>query len=243
MDVSPSNALSAHPSGLSAEDLIRQYAAAERSRDDQELDKSQREFSVGVRKLPTGLAMVLEKISRDTVEKPSVITKCFSHSVADWYATLPDIPEVVRLYSTVADTCSGSGYADLWKEASGVVGYEHRIPEDVRTMLGATTLKTIVWVNSRLGEIAPAVGTTPGRLLAVGLCRCVCLNRSGWAEGTLEEFLEPEVNNFLWYLRERVLRLRHYSDIASVRIQRDSGKQNTVLFSRKLGNTRITTTG
>lgn len=219
----------------SSDEIISYFSSSERKRDEHDLVKAQREFSIGVRDFPSGLSMVLSQVHRVVKEPVAVITKCLSHPVAAWLDSLPDIACIVDAYAKVANRFSDGGYDDLHREMDSA-RYAFKFPVPVETITGATTLKSITWVQGRLFDVSCPVGITPARLFCVGLCRCLCLTNKGWAEGTLETLLEPEVNNFLWYLRERLVFLKYYGDLASIRGVRDSGKQNCKLFSRKLGN-------
>lgn len=218
------------------EQLIERYSAREADRDEHELQRAEREFSVGVRDLPGGMMLALGQIVRRERIVAATITKCFSHGVSAWLPSIPEVPKIVAIYSSVSDLCADNGYDDLAADLNNAERYAFRSPARVETMTGSTTLKSITRVVAELTERANPIGATSARIFCVGVCRLISLNQRGWADKTIEELLEPEVNHFLWYLRERLLMLEYYQQAALIRIERDSGKQNGKLFSRKLGN-------
>lgn len=220
---------------MSAEEIITEYSERESKRTDSESQNKEREFAVGTRDFPNGLMMALSQIRRSEKKDIATLTKCFSHAVVAWYGSIPEMQSALASYNIISDICADNGYTDLQADVDSV-RYSFKFSEKVQTMTGTTTVKSITWVTDELAKYYKAIGTTVARMLCVGLCRCVCLNGRGWAEGTIENYLEPEVNNFLWYLRERAVMLRAYKEMVDIRVERDCGKQNGKLFLRKLGN-------
>jgi len=223
---------------MSAEDLIREYSFKEASRDEHELQRSERELSLSVRSLPGGMMMALNQIKRSEKLPVSVITKCFSHGVAAWYSSLPDVQQIVSAYSEVSDLCCDHCYVDLQRDIDSS-RYAPRVQAPIETISGVTTVKTIAWVVGLLSDLATPVGVTVPVLLNVGICRLIALNNRGWADGTINDLLEPEVNGFLWYIKERAVMLSCYREMALVRVQRDSGGRGVKLFSRVKRNNAI----
>lgn len=225
---------------LPAEGLIRKFAERERERDEKTLPKQDREIAVGTRSFPQGLSMSLGQISRSEKQYVQTVTKCLSHGVASWFSGLLEVSQANGLYAEVADICSDRGYEDLQHDLKAV-RYDFKFPAKVETLTGTTTIKTIAWVAALLGNqdgpdvgdepfTSAALGATVAKILCVGICRQVALNQRGWADGTIDSLLVPEVNHFLWYLRERIIMLDSYKRLALTRVERDTG--GIVLFSR-----------
>jgi len=225
---------------MPAESLIRKFAEEERSRDEKTLPKKDREISIGTRSFPQGMAMSLSQIGRSEKQYVQTITKCLSHGVASWFYNLPEVSQANTIYAEVADICSDHAYDDLQRDLSAV-RYEFKHPAKVETMTGATTIKTIAWVATMLSnseedggdefQTSAALGASIAKILCVGFCRHIALNRRGWADGTIDSLLVPEVNHFLWYLRERLIMLEAHKRLALTRVERDTSGRT--LFNRK----------
>jgi hypothetical protein len=187
-------------SKMSLEDVVARFKDVEKKRSIHTEPDGEQEVPWMIRFAPVELISSLEIISTRMGISRSVLTKCLSRQVSDWYSNSLDIDKLVNVYNDIYGKIKLKSYTSLRSQADSPAKFSYVCPpESVHT-----SISTIRWVASKLGDIKKAVGISTIDLLLAGFCwGLTTMENRDWDRSNIERFFIPEATNIGLLINDR----------------------------------------
>ncbi len=187
---------------LSLEEVVARFKDVEKKRNINTTPEVEAEVPWMVRSAPVELVSSLKVVSARLGVARSVLTKCMSRQVMDWYSNSLGLDRLVTEYEGVYAKIKLRGYTTLRIQAENPSKFSYaNQPEDTRT-----SLSTIRWVIGKLGDVRDIIGVKRVDLLLVGLAwSLTTLANREWDEVNIIRYFLPEANNISILIRDRLV--------------------------------------
>jgi len=175
----------------SLEEVFEAHQQQERRRSEEMTPVGEAAARVHVRVAPNELASSLDTIARRLRTRRSVLTKCLSHQVIDWYKNSLNINGLTEEFDDIYHKIKVTGrYSPLRKQID--LPNFRFVSEEIID----TTVVSINWVMGDLADMGRPIGASAASLLWVGLARSMTmLEHRNWDKGNIERYFEPEARN------------------------------------------------
>lgn len=199
-------------SQYSLEDVVARFKDTEKRRDVSSEPRTEAEVLWPVRAAPRELLSSLNLAAQNLGVSRSVLTRCMSHQLVDWYANALGLQKLTGEYDNIYRSIKQQAYSTLRVQAENppkFVFYESCEKEH-------TSISTIRWVSGVLSSTKAVLGMSAHDLLMIGLIwSLTTLANKDWDKQTVDKFFRPEVYNFETFLVDRK------ADIAALRMKYD----------------------
>ena len=178
---------------LSLEEVVARFKDTEKRRNSKTEPDNEVEVFWHIRSAPGELMSSLRVVASRLGISRSVLTKCMSRQLVDWYSNSLGLTKLSEDYNNVYSDIKRQAYSTLRVQAENppTFSFVSRVEQI------DTTASTIRWVVSKLTEMHEFVGLTAHDLFMVGLMWCLTqLENREWDKNVIERFFEPEVYNF-----------------------------------------------
>lgn len=188
-------------STVSLESVVAQFKDTERKRSPNSEPSEQQEVPWGIRSAPVELLSSLKIVSSELNVSRSVLTKCMSHQIVDWYVNALGLDYLRSEYESIYKKIKLQGYSTLRTQAENPAKFCYTIP----TEKVETSLSTIGWVKSKLESISDVIGLSCTDLLFLGfMWSLTTLEHKDWDRRNIERRFMPEVVNLSVVVRDRL---------------------------------------
>ena len=176
---------------VSLEEVVQAHKMREQKRSENMTPEGEASVRVHVRSAPNELVSSLDSVARMLGIRRSVLTKCLSHQVIDWYKRSLHTEELATLFEDVYFKIKVSGkYSPLRKQID--IPTFRFVSEEPLNM----HITTIAWVLGDLGDLGRPIGASATSLFLVGLARSLTLlEHQDWDKGNIDTYFYPEYRN------------------------------------------------
>jgi len=187
------------------EEVVARFKDVEKRRNIRTEPESEAEVFWAVRRAPVELMSSLRIVSTRLGVSRSVLTKCMSRQVADWYANSLNLPELQSAYDDIYSKIKLKGYTTLRIQAENPAKFSYaNQPEDVRV-----SVASIRWAVSRLDSVKDILGTGITSLLLSGFCwSLTTLENRDWDAHNIDSVFRAEAGNISVLIKDRHVDVR-----------------------------------
>lgn len=199
---------------VSLERVVEIYKTSEQNRSRRTEPDNEAEISRRVRMAPIELMSSLTVVATRLGISRSLLTKCLSHHVIDWYAYGLDIATLASEYAAIYSDIKLASYTTLRIQAENPArfSFAHQ-PEET-----TTSVATIAWVFAKMSEISELLGVDATNLLLIGFCwSLTTLENTDWDANNIRRHFRPEVRNMEVLIQDRRIDVRSLRDKYNVR--------------------------
>ena len=187
---------------LSLEEVVARFKDTEKRRSVKTEPENEQEVFRMIRHAPVELVSSIKVVSARLGVSRSVLTKCMSRQLIDWYTNSLGLRKLIESYEVIYSKVKLRGYTTLRIQAENPArfSYAHQ-PEPVHT-----SVSTIQWVLAKLGDTRDIIGVSSTDLLLVGFAWCLTtLENRDWDEANITKYFQPEAGNLTLLIRDRLV--------------------------------------
>lgn len=190
---------------LSLESVVARFQEKESKRPakyDSEASEAEAARVVFVQHSPVELLSSLRAVATSLGVSRSLLTKCLSHQLIDWYNTSLGMSRLEVEYQDIYSRIQKRCYTTLRIQAENPAAFAFSSLEPLRR---PTSLTTIGWAWSRLSEIRDVTGVNATDLLLVGLVFCLTTSEGKQDDHTIRTCFLPERHSMEMLVRDRII--------------------------------------
>lgn len=214
---------------LSLEEVVARFKDTEKRRTIRSEPDNEAEVLWRLRSTPWELLSSLKVVSAKMGVSRSVLTKCMSRQLVDWYANSLGLESLSNEYNSIYENIKLQAYSTLRIQAENPASFSFLGPEEV----AHTSLSTIRWAIGKLSDIKETLGVNEQDLFSLGLMwSLTTLENRDWDRRVVDKFFSPEVYNFETLIADR------RADIVALRVKyeyRETTNYNDRIFVREKG--------
>lgn len=155
-----------------------------------------------VRSAPVELMSSLHIVSTKLGVSRSILTKCMSRQVADWYTNSLGIDELTRKYDAVYKKIKLASCRSLRTQAENPAKFSYVSGSESVD----TSISSIRWIVAKMGELKRVLGVSSTELLLVGFCwSLTTLENRDWDKECIRTVFIPEARNMEFLVRDRLI--------------------------------------
>lgn len=192
-------------STFSLEEVVARFKDVEKRRTAHVEPDSEQEVYWMIRRAPVELMSSLRIVSARLGISRSVLTKCMSRQVADWYANSLGLDKLSGEYNEIYNKIKLKGYTTLRIQAENPAKFSyHYQPEEAHA-----SITTIRWMLAKLSDIREVVGVYAVDLFLVGLAwSLTTLENSDWDASNIDSIFRPEADSIRVLVQDRLIDIR-----------------------------------
>jgi len=208
-----SKPVSIHPSSFTAdlpdlskfslEEVVARFKDVEKKRNKDAEPEGEKEVFLSIRHAPVELISSLNvAVEHLGSQSRSVLTKCMSRQVMDWYDNNADLVALTASYKEIYAKVKKRGYTVLRVQAENPPKFSFfQQPETVNV-----SISTIQWVLAKLRDVHNVIGMSVPDLLLAGFCwSFTTLENCDWDSENIGRLFQPEADNVSVILKCRTV--------------------------------------
>lgn len=205
-------------SKMSLEEVVARFKDSEKKRNIHSEPEGEQEVPWMLHSAPNELMSSLKIVSAHMGVPRSILTKCMSRQVIDWYNNDLGAGNIISTYNGVFSKIKLKSYRSLRVQAENPARFGYVFPkEDAHT-----SISTIRWTTARLGELRDAIGVPAIDLLLVGFCWCLTtLENRDWDRRNIERFFVAESENMSCLVVDRGIDIESLVKKYDYRVSKD----------------------
>lgn len=192
-------------SKMSLEEVVARFKDTEKKRTLRVEPETEAEVFWGVRSAPVELMSSLKVVSVRLGVSRSVLTKCMSRQLVDWYMNSLGLESLKAEFDTIYTKIKLRGYSTLRIQAENPAKFDFTIPQEAIH----TSISTIQWVITRLQDVGEIIGMSSTELLLSGMVwSLTTLENRDWDRRCIEKRFIPESCNLSTLVNDRLADVR-----------------------------------
>lgn len=204
VSLKPSSAVVDQPdlSTMSLDEVVSRFKDGEKKRNEHTEPSDQAEVFWPVRHAPVELMSSIKIVAVRLGVSRSVLTKCMSRQVIDWYENSLALRELTSSFNDVYRKIKRRSYTTLRIQAENPAKFSYsQQPEAIYT-----SVSSIRWVLGKLNEIKEAAGIGASDLLMVGFCwSLTTLEDIDWDGESINRIFRKESDSLREILQDRLV--------------------------------------
>lgn len=187
---------------MSLEEVVSMFKDTERKRNQRTEPDNEAEVRWLARATPIELVSSLRLVAGDLGVSVSVLTRCMSRQLADWYANRLDVANLSDSYTRIYRQIKRRSYTTLRIQAENPASfsYAHQ-PEQ-----GRVSFSTIRWIVGVLSELHTVLGIKSIDLFMIGMVwSLTTLANKDIDASNIDRYFLPEVHSMEIMLKDRAV--------------------------------------
>lgn len=202
------------------EDIVAEFSGDEMSRKDKDDNYQERSVAVTYRATINGLETSIAQMCEDDACGVGILVfeRCCARQYASWYASLPVLKEIPKLYKSLLKQSADLGMPDIgsWINRTETFRFVNGVPAGAPQ--GASSFSSVGKFKAAVHGYAVCTGIDEYKLVSIGLAWCISTNAKQLSSGNIRNFFKPEIKHLLDHLQERIMYLEYCQNVLDMRI-------------------------
>jgi hypothetical protein len=198
----PSDFVTEQPdlSKYTLDEVLSRFKETEKRRGLNTEPENEAEVRLHVHSAPRELISSIRVVAAHFGVSQSVLTKCMSRHLADWYANSLGMLQLASEYNEIYKLIKMQAYSTLRLQAENPAKFSLLSPAD-HTSTGVSTIR---WVVARVRDANDVVHIDVMNLIMIGfMWSLTTIEHPEWDANAIKRFFVPEVYNFDAFVAER----------------------------------------